>query len=110
MFGNIDLAHWRWIALGLRKELRWVYVGSDHNQPGNVWAYANRHRLLEANEFQYWPDSSCKGGGLKHRLQVSSMSGRRLASTCLTAVCEKSCAILDVVCSRPTLPRYHRTC
>jgi len=29
MYGSIDLCHWRWIALGVRKEFRWVYVGVD---------------------------------------------------------------------------------
>jgi len=66
MYGSIDLAHKRWIALGLRKELRWVHVGSEH-MPSAVWAYVQRQRVLDANEFHYWPNSSCRGGGLAWR-------------------------------------------
>ena len=62
MYGSLDLAHWRWIALGLRKELRWVYVGSEH-MPSAVRAYVQRQRVLDVNEFHYWPNSTCRGGG-----------------------------------------------
>ena len=66
MYGSIDLAHWRWIALGLRKESRWVYVGAEH-MPKAVWSYVQRQRVLDVNEFHYWPNSTCRGGGLAWR-------------------------------------------
>ena len=56
-YSSIDLAHWRWIALGLLREKRWVYVGCDACVPA-VWAYVKRQGLLDANEFHYWPNSS----------------------------------------------------
>jgi len=66
MYGSIDLAHWRWIALGLRRQLRWVYVGAEL-MPSAVRAYVQRQRVLDVNEFHYWPNSSCRGGGLAWR-------------------------------------------
>ena len=70
MYGSIDLAHWRWIALGLRGRGRWVYVGCER-MPNAVRSYVQRQRLLDANEFHYWPGSSCKGGGLAWRGRCS---------------------------------------
>ena len=66
MYGSIDLADWRWIALGLRRQPRWVYVSSER-MPSAVQAYVQRQRVLDVNEFHYWPNSSCRGGGLAWR-------------------------------------------